>query len=272
MLRRNNLSLVFGALLFGIVLLGIVVGPLLSPYDPLRNDLKARLKPPLTEGHVLGTDQLGRDMLVRLLEGGRTSLMMSGTGVILAMLLGVAVGLLAGFQGRWVDSVLMRVADVQLAFPFILLALTILTAVRSSVEMLILLLTLAAWVLFARTVRGSVLKEINREYVQGAVVLGASRMRIALKYVLPNLLPTIAVIVTLELAALIMFEATLSFLGVGIQPPTPSWGGIMLEGQTYMRSAWWVTTLPGVALFVTTIGLNLMSEGLRDLLDPRLQR
>jgi peptide/nickel transport system permease protein len=272
MLRRNNLSLISGAIIFGIVLLAVVVGPWVSPYDPLRNNLLARLEPPLSPGHLLGTDALGRDLAVRLMVGGRISLMMSGVGVVLAMVAGVAVGLLAGFQGKLVDSVLMRVADVQLAFPFILLALTILTAVRPSIPVLILLLMLAAWVLFARTVRGSVLKEINREYVQGAIVLGASRTRIALKYVLPNLLPTIAVIVTLELAALIMFEATLSFLGVGIQPPTPSWGGIMLEGQTYMRSAWWITTLPGVALFIATVGLNLMSEGLRDILDPRLQR
>jgi peptide/nickel transport system permease protein len=272
MLRRNNLSLIAGTTIFCLVLLAVVVGPMVSPYDPLRNDLTARLKPPLTLGHPLGTDQMGRDMAVRLMVGGRISLAMSGAGVLLAMVFGVGIGLLAGFQGRWVDSVLMRLADVQLAFPFILLALTILTAVRSSIGMLILLLTLAAWVLFARTVRSSVLKEITREYVQGAIVLGASRTRIAFRYVLPNLLPTIAVIATLELAALIMFEATLSFLGVGIQPPTPSWGGIMLEGQTYMRSAWWVTTLPGVGLFITTIGLNLMSEGLRDILDPRLQR
>jgi len=272
MLRRNNLALIGGSIILALVLLAVTVGPLLSPYDPLRNDLSARLKPPLTPGHILGTDQMGRDLAVRLMLGGRLSLMMSGAAVVLAMVIGVGIGLLAGFQGRWVDSALMRLVDVQLAFPFILLALTILTAVRSSVEILILLLTLAAWVLFARTVRGSVLKEINREYVQGAIVLGASRTRIALRYVLPNLMPTIAVIVTLELAALIMFEATLSFLGVGIQPPTPSWGGIMLEGQTYMRSAWWITTLPGVALFITTIGLNMMSEGLRDILDPRLQR
>ena len=153
-----------------------------------------------------------------------------------------------------------------------MLALTILTAVRPSAPVLILLLALAAWVLFARTVRGSAMKEINREYVQGAVVLGASRSRIAQRYVLPNLLPTIAVILTLELAALIMFEATLSYLGVGIQPPIPSWGGIMLEGQNYMRSAWWITTMPGVALFITTLGLSLISEGLRGILDPRLQR
>jgi peptide/nickel transport system permease protein len=272
MQRNNNLSLISGIVIFGLMALGVVLWPVVSPYDPLRTNLNARLLPPLSAGHILGTDALGRDLGVRLMQGGRTSFAMSGTAVILAMIVGVVVGLLAAFRGGWVDSILMRLVDIQLAFPIILLALTILTAVRSSAPVLILLLALAAWVLFARTVRGSSMKEINREYVQGAIVLGASRSRIALRYVLPNLLPTIAVIVTLELAALIMFEATLSYLGVGIQPPTPSWGGIMLEGQNYMRSAWWITTLPGVALFVTTLGLNLISEGLRDILDPRLQR
>jgi peptide/nickel transport system permease protein len=197
---------------------------------------------------------------------------MCGSSVLLAMIIGVGIGLVAGFVGGVVDNVLMRLVDIQLAFPFIILALVIVTAVPPSIPTLILLLVLAAWVLFARTVRGSVLKELSREYVQGATVLGASKVRIALKYVLPNLIPTIAVIASLELAALIMFESTLSFLGVGIQPPTPSWGGMMLEGQTYMRSSWWITTLPGVAIFLATLGLNLVSEGLRDVLDPRLQR
>lgn len=272
MQRKNHLGLISGIVILGLMALGIVLWPMLSPYNPLRGDLSQRLLPPLSSGHILGTDALGRDLAVRVMAGGRISFALSGTAVILAMVIGVVVGLLAAFRGGWVDGFLMRVVDVQLAFPFILLALTILTAVRPSPPVLILLLALAAWVLFARTVRGSAMKEINREYVQGAVVLGASRSRIAQRYVLPNLLPTIAVILTLELAALIMFEATLSYLGVGIQPPIPSWGGIMLEGQNYMRSAWWITTMPGVALFITTLGLSLISEGLRGILDPRLQR
>jgi peptide/nickel transport system permease protein len=179
--------------------------------------------------------------------------------------------MVAGFLGGWIDSAVMRLVDVQLAFPFILLALTAVAIFPSSVPVLIALLALAAWVLFARTIRGAVLREITSDYVQAAVTLGASRFRIALRYVLPNLLPTIVALATLEFAALILFEATLSFLGVGIRPPTPSLGGMMLEGQTYMRTAWWITTLPGIALFVTTMSLNLLSEGLRAHLDPRVQ-
>lgn len=269
---RNNWVFVMGVVLFALVVFAAIIGPALMSYDPNRNDINQRLKPPLTPGHLLGTDALGRDLATRLIYGARISMLMCSVSVLLGMIVGVAVGLIAGFAGGWLDAVLMRLVDIQLAFPFILLALVIVTALPPSVPTLILLLSLSAWVLFARTVRGSVLKEINREYVHGAIVLGASRLRIALKYVLPNLIPTIAVIASLELAALIMFEATLSFLGVGIQPPTASWGGMMLEGQTYMRSAWWITTLPGVAIFLATLSMNLVSEGLRDILDPRLQR
>jgi peptide/nickel transport system permease protein len=270
--RRNSTSFVVGIVLFVGMLLLAVVGPVFSGYDPNRGEITARLLPPFSPGHIVGTDGLGRDLATRLMYGARMSLYMSGMGVILAMAFGVTVGLVAGFVGGWIDAVLMRLVDVQLAFPFILLALTLVTAVPPTPVTLMLLLALGAWVLFARTVRGSVLKEINREYVQGAVVLGASKTRIALRYVLPNIVPTIAIIAALELAALILFESTLSYLGVGIQPPTASWGGIMLEGQTYMRTAWWITTLPGVLLFITTLGLNMVGEGLRDLLDPRLQR
>jgi peptide/nickel transport system permease protein len=269
---RNSVSFVIGIILFGGMLLLAIAGPMLTNYSPTRGDIGARLLPPFTEGHLLGTDALGRDLATRLIYGARMSLYMGGMGVLIAMLVGVTVGLLAGFIGGWVDAILMRLVDIQLAFPFILLALTLVTAVAPTPTTLIVLLALGGWVLFARTVRGSVLKEINREYVHGAIVLGASQTRIALRYVLPNLIPTIAIIAALQLAALILFESTLSYLGVGIQPPTPSWGGIMLEGQTYMRSSWWITTLPGVALFLTTLGLNLVSEGLRNILDPRLQR
>ncbi len=272
MVRQRNWAFILGSVVFGLIVIVAVFVPLLSTVDPNRNDLRVLSEPPLSPGHLLGTDSLGRDMALRLIHGARISLLMGLSGVLLAMMLGVTVGMMAGFLGGWVDAVLMRLVDVQLAFPFILLALTLVTAIPPSIPTLILLLALAAWVLFARTIRGSVLKEINREYVQAAFVLGASRMRIAVKYVLPNLLPTIAVLATLELAALILFESTLSFLGVGIQPPTPSWGGMMLEGQTYIRTAWWITTLPGIALFITTLSLNLVSEGLRSILDPRLQR
>jgi peptide/nickel transport system permease protein len=267
----KNPSLVVGAVFFILVLLAAVFGPILSPYSPIRGAGEAHLAPPLSKGHPLGTDALSRDIATRLAYGLRISLVLSGTAVLISMVVGVGIGMVAGFRGGWIDSTVMRLVDVQLAFPFILLALTAVAIFPSSVPVLIALLALAAWVLFARTIRGSVLREVNSDYVQAAVTLGASRVRIALRYVLPNLLPTIVALATLEFAALILFEATLSFLGVGIKPPTPSLGGMMLEGQTYLRTAWWITTLPGIALFVTTMSLNLLSEGLRAHLDPRLQ-
>lgn len=272
MIRGSNLAFKIGSAVFAAIVLIAFIVPLISTVDPNRNNLRAISQPPLSPDHLLGTDSLGRDMLIRLIHGARISLLIGGAGMLIAMVVGVTVGMVAGFLGGWVDGVLMRLVDIQLAFPFILLALTLVTAIRPSVPTLILLLSLAAWVLFARTIRSAVLKEINREYVQAALVLGASRSRIALRYVLPNLVPTIAVLAILELAALILFESTLSFLGVGIQAPTPSWGSMMLEGQSYIRGAWWITTLPGISLFITTLSLNLMSEGLRNVLDPRLQR
>ncbi len=166
---------------------------------------------------------------------------------------------------------LMRMADVQLAFPYLLLALTVAAAVKPTIPILIVLLALAAWVVFARTTRAAVRRELAMEYVQAATVLGASRLRIAMKYVLPNLLPVLAALTTLTLAALILVEATLGYLGIGIQPPTPSLGGMMQEGQTFLRSAWWLTVIPGSVLFIVALALNLVTEGLRGHLDPRLR-
>jgi peptide/nickel transport system permease protein len=268
---RKNPSLVAGAAIFALILLAVMIGPLVSPYSPTRSAGEAQIAPLVSKSHPLGTDSLSRDMATRLAYGLRISLLLSGAAVLISMVVGVGIGMVAGFLGGWIDSAVMRLVDVQLAFPFILLALTAVAIFPSSVPVLIALLALAAWVLFARTIRGAVLREITSDYVQAAVTLGASRFRIALRYVLPNLLPTIVALATLEFAALILFEATLSFLGVGIRPPTPSLGGMMLEGQTYMRTAWWITTLPGIALFVTTMSLNLLSEGLRAHLDPRVQ-
>lgn len=267
-----GIPFIAGLVTFVLLVIVVLVGAALTPHDPNRGDLKMRLLPPLTPSHPLGTDALGRDVATRLLYGSRISLYLASSGVILSMLVGVTLGLVAGFLKGPVDAFLMRAADVQLAFPFMILALTILTAVPPSNLTLIVLLALSGWVLFARTVRGSVLKETHKEYVEAATVLGASRRRIALRYVLPNLIPTIAVLAMLELAAMIMFESTMSFLGVGIQPPTASLGGMMLEGQTYMRSAWWVTVMPAIAIFVIVFSLSLISEGLRSVLDPRSHR
>lgn len=276
--RRGAWPLVIGAVLFLAIVAAAAAAPLLTPYEPSRNSLSARLRGPFwdaaNEGsmeHVLGTDGLGRDMLTRILYGIRVSLTLAALGLLVSLTLGVGVGMVSGLFGGKVDQVLMRIVDVQLAFPYVVLAMAIVTATRTSIPILILLLGLAGWVYFARVVRGSVLQEMQKDYVKAAEVLGAGRLRIGLRYVFPNVLPAVVVIATLQFSALIIFEATLSFLGLGIQPPTPSLGGMMLDGVQYIASAWWVITFPGLAVLLTTLGLNLMSDGLRQLLDPRLQ-
>lgn len=273
-----------GPLLAGLMLFTLIIGaslaaPLLTQHDPNRQNITSRLRPPYWDKDgggstkfVLGTDGLGRDMLARILYGIRVSLLLATAGLALSLALGVTVGMISGLYGGWFDMILMRIVDLQLAFPYIVLAMAIVTATQTSIMILIILLGLAGWVYFARVVRGIVLQEMQKDYVRAAEVLGASRMRIGLRYVFPNVLPSIAVIATLQLPALIIFEATLSFLGLGIQPPTPSLGGMMLDGTQYIASAWWVITLPGLAVLFTTLSLNLMSDGLRQLLDPRLQK
>jgi peptide/nickel transport system permease protein len=276
--RQGATTLVAGIVLFVLLLGSAVAAPVLTSYQPSRNNITARLRPPFWEtdrkgstAHILGTDGLGRDMLTRMLYGIRVSLLLASAGLLVSLALGVTIGLLSGLFGGWVDLVLMRLVDLQLAFPYIVLAMAIVSATKTSIPILIILLGVAGWVYFARVVRSAVLQEMQKDYVKAAQVLGASRWRTGLKYVFPNVLPSIAVIATLQLPALVLFEATLSFLGLGIQPPTPSLGGMMLDGTQYIAKAWWVITLPGLAVLLLTLSLNLISDGLRQLLDPRLQ-
>jgi peptide/nickel transport system permease protein len=279
LLQRNGRgTLLVGLVMFLIILGAAIAAPVITDHQPSRNNITARLRPPFWDTEhrgstkfVLGTDGLGRDMEARILYGIRVSLALASAGLAISLLLGVSVGLISGLFGGWLDLVLMRVVDLQLAFPYIVLAMAIVTATHTSLPILVLLLGLAGWVYFARVVRGIVLQEMQKDYVKAAQVLGAGRIRIGLRYVFPNVLPAVAVIATLQLPALIIFEATLSFLGLGVQPPTPSLGGMMLDGTQYIANAWWVITLPGVAVLLTTLSLNLMSDGLRQLLDPRLQ-
>lgn len=276
--REGSRTFLVGLVLFCLMTGMALAAPLITDHDPSRNNITARLRPPFwdTENRgstefPLGTDGLGRDMLSRILYGLRVSLVLALAGLCLSMALGISLGLVSGLFGGRVDAVLMRLVDLQLAFPYIVLAMAIVAATKTSIPILIVLLGLAGWVYFARVVRGVVLQEMQKDYVRSAQVLGASRWRIGLRYVLPNVLPAIAIIATLQLPGLIIFEATLSFLGLGIQPPTPSLGGMMLDGTQYIASAWWVITLPGIAILLVTLSLNIMSDGLREMLDPRLQ-
>jgi peptide/nickel transport system permease protein len=263
----------------GFVALLVVVAtaaPWLAPQDPIRQSLRGRLAPPGLEGgdgraHFFGTDHLGRDVLSRVIYGSRVSLAIGFSAVAVGSVLGVALGILAGFGGGRMDGVIMTIADAQLAFPFVLLAIGIIAVLGPSFPTLIVVIGLSGWVSYARILRSQVLVLRSREFVEAIHALGGSLGRIVLRHVLPNVLSSIVVVATLELARSIVLEATLSFLGLGIQPPTPSWGGMIQEGRDYLDSAWWIATFPGLVLMATSIVVSRTGDGLRDLLDPTLR-
>ena len=260
--RRAGGRLITGAVIVAVVALAALLAPLIAPFDPQETDLRLVLTSPGSV-HPGGTDGIGRDVLSRIMWGGRVSLVISGLGMIGSIALGTAAGMLAAFGGRASELVVLRLIDVQLAFPYILLAIAITSAVQPSVGVLILLMTLAGWAGAARVVRSVALQERAKDYVKAAQVVGASRWRIARKYVFPTVLPSLLVLAPMQMSAMIVFESTLSFLGMGVRPPTPTWGGIMLEGKDYLNDAWWLTTLPGLAIFVTSLGLMLIGDGLQ---------
>ena len=262
-----------------IVLLNIVVAilaPLLAPHDPLDQDITRRLQPPawLAGGSVeylLGTDQLGRDVLTRIIHGSRISLLIGFLSVAVSLPIGVGLGLLGGyFRGR-LDDAVMRLADVQLAFPFILLAITIAGVLGPSPRNVILILAVGGWVAYARVTRGQVLGLREKEFVEAARALGMRHGRILVAHILPNILTPIIVLATFAVAQMILLESSLSFLGLGVQPPTPSWGGMLNDGRAYITIAWWLTTFPGATIMLTVLGINFMGDWLRDLFDPRLE-
>lgn len=273
-LRHNPLVVVGGGILTALVLAALFA-PLLAPADPLKTGFSARLKPPAMFGYpsafLLGSDNLGRDMLSRLLYGGRISLSLAGIALICSALLGVTLGLIAGYFGGWVDDLIMRVVDVQLSFPIILLAIAVIAVVGTSLVALVGVLILAGWVIYARTVRAGVLSLREQDYVLAARALGAGSPRIIMRHILPNAQAPILVIATVQLATLILLESGLSFLGLGVQLPQPSWGNMLAEGRDYLSNAWWLATLPGLAVSLAVLGANLLGDGLRDMLDPEMR-
>jgi peptide/nickel transport system permease protein len=258
----SNPPLLAGALLLTLVVLAAVLAPWLSPAPPTQVDITQIRKPPSLV-HPFGTDGVGRDVLSRVLHGGRVSLIVAGAGMAGSLLLGTALGLLGALAGRRLSVVVDRLIDVQLAFPYVLLAIAVTSAVQPSVPVLIVLMILAGWAGAARVVRAIALQERGKDYVKAAQVLGIPRLRIALRHIFPSVLPSVVVLAAMQMAAMIVFEATLSFLGMGIQPPTPSWGGIMLDGRSFLTSAWWLTTAPGLAIVVTSLALVLIGDGLQ---------
>jgi len=269
-LRRHGLGLL-GLVLTVLAVVAAVAAPLLAPHDPLKSDFAAGLKPPGTPGHPLGTDQLGRDLASRVLYGARIALFIGFCTVVLTALAGSLLGLLAGFFGGWTGGAIMRLADVQLSFPFVLLALTINAIVGLGLRNIIISLSAAGWVVYARVVRGEVLSVKQRDYVQAARALGTGQRRLLFRHVLPNVAPSIIVVASLQFSQFIVAEAAISFLGFGVQPPTPAWGSMLSESRDFLYVAWWLAAFPGAALALTALGINLVGDWLRDVLDPKLR-
>ncbi|HTU03375.1 MAG TPA: ABC transporter permease [Candidatus Sulfotelmatobacter sp.] len=245
---------------------------LLTSCDPLKGDLELRLLAPGAAGHLLGTDQLGRDLLARMLYGARISLVVGGVAVAVAGTVGVAAGLVMAYRGGWLDSLGSRLVDVQLSFPFMALALSIAAVLGASLTAIVATLAISSWVLYARLVRGETLAMKQHEFVEAARTLGAPGWRILLRHVLPNVLGPAVALASLEAGRLIVAEASLSFLGYGIQPPIPAWGNMLAEGKDYMARAWWLTVLPGVAVSLTCLSTTLLGDWLTEVLDPRQRR
>ena len=260
-------SFKIGLGVFTVLVGAAIIWPELSPYDPMKISVRERFLPPIfleggTWAHIAGTDQLGRDLFVRSLVGLRNGLGIAAAAVAIMFVVGCALGVISGYWGRWVDIILMRITDAQLSIPVIVLAITILSVSRPNPFTVTAVLVLAGWPIYARVVRSIALAEREREYVRGAKILGASDLRIAALMISPNILPPIAFVAVLDIARMMIFEALFGFLGIGIQPPTPTFGNIIADGYKYLVNSWWIPTMPGVFLILTLISINLMGASL----------
>ena len=250
--------------------------PWIAPYSPVEVDIRHRLAPPAwmdrgTPDHVLGTDQIGRDLLSRMIYGGRVSLLIGVAAVLVSSTIGVLLGLGAGYFGPRVDWTIMTLVNVMLTFPFVLLALAVIAVLGPSLVNMVIVLGVADWPLYARVIRAETMTLRERDFMTAARALGMSHLRIIFRQLLPNLVSVIVVIATLQVARVIILESFLSFLGLGVQPPTPAWGNMLGDGRVYMLNSWWIAAFPGLAIFITTLTINLMGNALRDWLDPHMK-
>lgn len=278
--RRIPISILICFLVVAVFVLTAVFADQVAPMDPVKQSLRYRLAPPfwlaekLKEGQPLflfGSDQLGRDVFSRILHGSRVSLVVAFAAVAIGGVFGSLMGLLAGYFGRYVDEAIMMVADIQLAFPFILLAIAVIAVLGPSFTNLVALIGISGWVTYARIARAQVLSVREKEFVESIRCLGGSHLRILFRHIFPNILAPLIVVGSLDLARTIILESTLSFLGLGIQPPTPSWGGMLGEGRKYLHNAWWIATFPGLYLMAVTLSVYRIGDWLRDVLDPTLR-
>jgi ABC-type dipeptide/oligopeptide/nickel transport system permease subunit len=269
---RSPLS-VFGLVVLAVLTLAAVWPVAWLPHDPYAADISLRLRAPAWEagsepGYVLGTDALGRDMLSMIIHGSRFSLSIVSLAALLSLVVGVSSGLLAGYRRGWADELIMRLVDIQLAFPLVVLVIAIVAVLGPSFWNLVLVLGLAGWAPFARIVRGVVLSLREKEFVEAIRAIGAGPSRIMLRHLLPNTVTSIVIYLTFDLARLLLLESSLAFLGLGVQPPTPSWGAMIADGRQYLFEAWWVAALPGIAIILAVLSFNFLGDGLRDALDP----
>ena len=266
--RSNRLALFGLGILVALVTIA-ALAPWLAPHDPFVQDLGNRLKPPGTEGHLLGTDSLGRDILSRLIHGSRITLYIVALVAMIAPIAGLLIGTVAGYVGGWVDALLMRLTDIFLAFPRLVLALAFVAALGAGIENAVLAIALTAWPPYARIARAETLSIRRADYIAAVRLQGAGAVRIITRHIWPLCVASLIVRVTLDMAGIILAAAGLGFLGLGARPPSPEWGAMIAEGRRFILDHWWVATMPGIAIFVVSLAFNLLGDGLRDLLDPK---
>ncbi|MFP3918732.1 ABC transporter permease [Lysinibacillus telephonicus] len=275
-IRKNPIGILGMILVAGTVVCA-VFAPWIAPYDPSQASLTARLDvPSFTDDtgesqYLLGGDQLGRDLLSRMIYGARISLIVGIFGVLISLVIGTIMGLVSGYFGKWLDDLIMRIADIQLAFPFMLFAIVVMSVLGTGIWKIVIILGLTYWVGFARLIRGQVISLKEQEFVQAAKAIGGSNTRIILKHILPNVLSSILVLSTMYIAEFILLEASLTFLGLGVDPTIPSWGGMLADSRNYITTAWWTSVFPGISIMLTVLGFNLLGDWLRDKFDPNLK-
>jgi peptide/nickel transport system permease protein len=267
---RQNKMAVTGSLIVALLFVIAVIAPLIAPYEPTNINLQKILSPPSKE-HLFGTDQLGRDVLSRMIYGSRISLMVGFVSTGIAILIGIILGAIAGFYGKWIDTVIMRFVDIMLCFPTFFLILAVIAFLEPSIWNIMIIIGLTGWMGVTRLVRADFITLKERDFVHAARAIGAGDFRIIFIHILPNAMASLLVAATLGIAGAILTESALSFLGIGVQPPMASWGNILTDGKDNIDIAWWLSLFPGLAIFITVLSYNLLGEGIRDSLDPRLR-